>query len=310
MEYINDSYKFDNNINEFNRNDMFALQLFKNKFDYMYTKDNKYILKYIDLFIFDNTHKLIIKENSKLTSIYVNNMFICHVCKSPNNVIYLRGNILTLYAKNVNDIFKVSYICSCSIRLSHDHISDIEEIIRMDNINELQKILAIDEHRDVYININQIYNELTLINFAELHGSIKCFKYLLLNDYYTPSPNSELCVVYGNNLEILHILEQSNRIDYSKLADSAIKLHKHDIIIYALNKLNESKAGNLLISSLISYDYYTANIILNKYNEILLHNSGFLKMIIKESYIYDYLKEFITYNNDILIISKNTNHNE
>lgn len=109
MEYINDSYKFDNHINEFNRNDMFALQLFKNKFDYMYTKDNKYILKYIDLFIFDNTHKLIIKENSKLTSIYVNNVFICHVCKSANNVIYLNGNILTLYAKNVNDICLSSY---------------------------------------------------------------------------------------------------------------------------------------------------------------------------------------------------------
>ena len=310
MEYINDSYKFDNDINTFERNDAFAMQLFENKFDYMYTKDNKYILKYIDLFIFDNTHKLIIKENSKLTSIYVNNMFICHVCKSANNIIYLNGNILTLYAKNVNNIFKVNYIYGCSIRLSHDHISDIEEIIRMDNIDELQKILAIDDHRDVYININQIYNELTLINFAELHGSIKCFKYLLLNDYYTPSPNSELCVVYGNNIEILHILEQSNKIDYSKLADSAIKLHKHDIIIYALNKLDENKAGSLLISSLLSYDYYATNIILNEYNEILLYNSEFLKMIIKESYIYDYLKDFIKYNNDILIISKNTNDNE
>ena len=69
----------------------------------------------------------------------------------------------------------------------------------------------------------------SLIDFAAFFGSIKCFKFLLLNGSNTK--NTGKYAVAGGNLEILHLCEQ-NHSTFEGSYEAAIKYHRNDIFHY------------------------------------------------------------------------------
>ena len=165
-----------------------------------------------------------------------------------------------------------------------------------DDVDKLQSILTnrkIEINQDrVPFNLYEMFifknNNSSFINYAAECGSIKCFKYLLLNhaeiDLLTLG-----CAVYGGNTEIIRIVDQQNvethnnskdnfyknfnfgrrnsdddgKYNFSRINDicflknplfPAIIKHQNDIFDWLLNQKYSSKEnnGNLLADILLS----------------------------------------------------------
>lgn len=301
---------FDNDINNFNYNDKFAYDLFIHKFTYSYIYDINYIRRFYKLFIIENKDKFLnidLLNDSKEGILILKTDkigFIGYFVKSDNNIIYIGDNPITIYANDINKIFSENFFENAKIRTETDHITDIEEIIKKDDIEELQNMLINDDHKDMHFNVNSIFNEMTLINLAELHGAIKCFKFLLINNYPQSYGITETCVIYGGNLEILHILENENMVDNYRLIKNSIRFHKNNIFDYIINKIDKIHIGSLFMHSILYYNYYVLFELLERFDEIILHNSNYTKLILFDNVIKDYIKDFIKENGNILIVSK------
>ena len=88
--------------------------------------------------------------------------------------------------------------------------------IRHDDVDKLQKIITSNSNSNdvsgkrIPFNIFESFilnGETKYLNYAAAYGSIKCFKYLLLN-YDQVDDQSFNCAIYGNNLEIIKIVDQ------------------------------------------------------------------------------------------------------
>ena len=105
----------------------------------------------------------------------------------------------------------------------NQHIFDFEEertverAIFDDNIELLQQILVVhhDEGKYQIFNIESFFpynihfrrQRANRIEVAAMFGSIKCFKYLLMNGDEINEDTCKFCVA-GGNLEIIHLCEQ------------------------------------------------------------------------------------------------------
>ena len=69
--------------------------------------------------------------------------------------------------------------------------------------------------------------EISLINFACLCGSLKCFKYLLLNNS-TVSQSTRKYAIAGGNKEIINILKDAGH-DFNSCFEMSVKYHRYDI---------------------------------------------------------------------------------
>lgn len=99
-----------------------------------------------------------------------------------------------------------------------------------DDVDKLQSILTnrkIEINQDrVPFNLYEMFifknNNSSFINYAAECGSIKCFKYLLLNhaeiDFLTLG-----CAVYGGNTEIIRIVDQQNVETHNNSKDNFYK---------------------------------------------------------------------------------------
>ena len=127
-------------------------------------------------------------------------------------------------------------------------------IIQNDLIEDFQKLVLMNENFDynAKITIHKCFigssiarypldpkldylEYLSYIEFAALTGSIKCFKYLYLNNALPnndPEELNEICcyAIAGNNTEIIHILEQKG-VNFNKECLNFSILFHHDNII-------------------------------------------------------------------------------
>lgn len=137
--------------------------------------------------------------------------------------------------------------------------------IRKDNVDELtseNKTFDYDRRvrPSVYEREPTLQNNPTLIQVAAYYGSIKCFKYLLLNRanlLFTDFANNDIMffAIAGGNIEILRLLEQ-NKINFSNDGIYAIKFHRYalfdwlitqkkiDLSTDSTNYINESYLSN------------------------------------------------------------------
>lgn len=125
----------------------------------------------------------------------------------------------------------------------------IAKVIREDDIDQFQEILSktnISINSTIpysifeacqYVNRSES-NMPTLIEFASFFGSLKIFKFLMMNDAEL-SPSVMDYAINGGNIEIIHILEDSN-CSFETALDAAIHDQKDEIVDYILdNKLKE-----------------------------------------------------------------------
>ena len=152
-----------------------------------------------------------------------------------------------------------------------------------DDVDKLQSIVTNSKidftKRDVPINIYSEqkrgkFKQYSLINYAAMFGSIKCFKYLLLN-HAEINKNTFPCAIKGGNIEIIKIAdEKSSKINSDDSIDAiklTIKNHQNDLFDWILenkyaNKLNFEIKSKLLKKS-VKYG--------NAHSFIEIMNTGF-----------------------------------
>ena len=115
------------------------------------------------------------------------------------------------------------------------------KIIFDDNIDDFIRLgLTKEQHAfyscsiDTFMQIEK--REYSLFEMAALHGSVKCFKYILIND---KKINKSICkfAVIGGSKEIINILI-ANEIDFSSCASTCIAYHRIDLYDLILNDSN------------------------------------------------------------------------
>ncbi len=114
------------------------------------------------------------------------------------------------------------------------------EVIRNDLISEFIKY-KIDnlncriEHSIFETNSFLLKNKPTLIEYAAFFGSIQIFKYLFSKNVIL-TPSLWMHAIHGNNIEIIHILEENNikpnSGSYKKCLEESFKCHHNDIAYY------------------------------------------------------------------------------
>ena len=105
-------------------------------------------------------------------------------------------------------------------------------------------------------------NNISLIDLCCFYGSIKCFKYLLLNDCKLKEESCQYAVA-GGNLEIIHILEQKE-FDFEECLRQSIKYHRNEISDWLLTNYKETNNENYIETAIKSYNipaflYYFIN---------------------------------------------------
>ena len=107
-------------------------------------------------------------------------------------------------------------------------------------------------------NLYLCKNTPKLIEYAAFFGSIKIFKYLLLQNIQLTDDIGQY-VIYGNNAEIFQIIEENLNLSdfYKELYITSLKCHHHNLTNYIMNQFDENQLDTLVNS----YKYYNFDFI-------------------------------------------------
>ncbi|OHS98035.1 hypothetical protein TRFO_35642 [Tritrichomonas foetus] len=141
--------------------------------------------------------------------------------------------------------------------LYNDDVTNFQKMIHQFNIN----IGNYKIHDNIYLYQLTIPN-LSLYEAAIVFGSIKCFKYLILN-YYDQISLNELPLsfaVQGGNLEILHLLIQHNcNLDIKTALHVSMELNNPEIFDWLMENYNHDRSvldNQSIVQFSISWGFY------------------------------------------------------
>ena len=173
------------------------------------------------------------KLNLNFPTIF-NQTFLKQMFKNSDN----SKDILDLYDRVIFNPTKPDEFNKFFIQQKQD---SLEYIIVNDDIEGFQERLKKEEsfNYDQEINLKDYFfaylypTKLSLLDFAALNGSIKIFKFLLMNNQNLSDNTCEMAVA-GGNQEIIKLLEEKNQ----NLADcliTSIKFNRYEITDYILS---------------------------------------------------------------------------
>ena len=123
---------------------------------------------------------------------------------------------------------------------------EIAKIIRNDDVEKLQELssqTSFNFQQTIEPSLYERYSfinkeNISLIDYAAFFGSVKCFKFLIVNG--SSIKNTGVFAVAGGNLEIFYICVQ-NHSSFDRSYETAIEYHRNDIFFY----LYQNKIGNI-----------------------------------------------------------------
>ncbi|OHT02742.1 hypothetical protein TRFO_30050 [Tritrichomonas foetus] len=141
----------------------------------------------------------------------------------------------------------------------------LAKIIREDNVNELQKMISFDHEVNIYSTIkwspfetnNLLINKPTLIQYAAFHQSVKCFKFLFLNQANISKPDSKKRYVLdyaiaGGSIEIVRICVQEG-LELLNALGTAAMFHQYELFNWLKdNVVNINKSKDAIFSRAIN----------------------------------------------------------
>ena len=204
-------------------------------------------------------------------------------------------NVLIFYPPHV-----LYYACNVPFSIGYnnpDRLKDIDKIVideqciltdrskYVPHLKTLYQALKNDDI-DLFIDIcvqfpeciNNIYNyriySIRLFELTILFNAIKCFKYMIINNYYNVNENYSFLgrsIAVSNNFEIIRLLE-NNGFDIFKISDilyDLIDYHRNDILKYIFyrNTIN-GRIEYCFENSISSYNYDIMLYIMENYNYI------------------------------------------
>lgn len=137
-----------------------------------------------------------------------------------------------------------------SIILRNDDIESFQKVACLPTFDFNQTIKPSEFERCDFINSRPC----SLLEFCAFFGSIKCFKFILLNE--KSNNNFELIkyAIAGGNPEIIHICEQSGFLNFKETREIAIKFHHWNIFEWLCdNKCHSEKLNDLQNQDIYSY---------------------------------------------------------
>lgn len=132
-----------------------------------------------------------------------------------------------------------------------------------DDIDQLQTLISnhkVEINKKIIKNRLQIHKLLknaNLLQYSAFYGSIKCFKYLLINSKNINYTDLFKCSIAGGNSEIIHIIEDKSEelnIDLECL-HIAIQYMRNDLIDYLINNYDIKINGESYIQCIYSSNY-------------------------------------------------------
>lgn len=162
----------------------------------------------------------------------------------------------------------------CINAIYDDDIEQLQQLISLNNIN-------LNEPISYFYNFKKsLYNNATLLQYSALFGSIKCFKYLLMNSENTDYDSLLKYSIAGGNYDIIHITENGIQNPYTKSNNNllylAIQHMNNDLIEYIIDNYDIKINAECYIQCIYSsnYDAFLAimeideNKNINEYGEI------------------------------------------
>ena len=134
------------------------------------------------------------------------------------------------------------HFCNDAIIPYNHHMDEEEKIISNDDLDELIELTTNDKEKDLIFNTQDIIFNHEVKNpwpiqghsldCAAYYGSVKIFKYLLMNGM-EPDVTTANYAVIGGNFEIIRIIQQKG-VDFSTSIEQAICYHHQDIANWIL----------------------------------------------------------------------------
>lgn len=185
------------------------------------------------------------------------------------------------YEKNIviiNKIIANDFHLFKQIVSKADTINPIANAIRYDQVDQLQALLnkkrANDQSinvsivlKDLLFEVDDFLNDTPLLNYAAFFGSIKCFKFLILNGAEI-RPETFKYAICSQNAEILHIIQQK-KVNSSTNLEFAAKINANNIFDWLYDMTPEKKKKdykNIAHESIIHYNFLIFMKIITKVN--------------------------------------------
>lgn len=198
------------------------------------------------------------------------------------------------------------YVNWISLYLDGDNPDLIADLIRRDDIDNFQRLVNgnyrdLEEfiekcgiiNRSVYERKSIVNKKLTLTEYAAFYGSVKCFKYLLINE--CKLDKAAKYAVAGSNSEIIHICQQHKATFDGSLLLS-IRYHRWEITEWLLETLNVQFDSIAVIKLCINCgNFMSLHFIIEKILSQKLGTKDFVNEIIvvqsmfRLKFIYGYL---------------------
>ena len=290
-KYIN-KYNVDNNNSNDNNN-----------------VDNKVInYKYVNRYIANNN---LIKICSIIISdANATNKFEVHETVCENLINYYQSKRLFInicdiscYIKFTNEAINILELClkadygiERDENINVDLSINIEKAIKYDDIDTLQQLISTFDYEKltkyeylIDIPINSLpqyhsYPGYSMFDLTIIYGSVKCFKYLMLNGCYEQGNRNVISyAIIGANYEIFHILEQQNKdIEWKQYFEVFIKNGNLDLFKYWFVRLDKLPNIDHIIHYVLSYYRYDILGYLLDINAIDIKNKCWFSQEIKD----------------------------
>ena len=199
-------------------------------------------------------------------------------------------NTLLFYCENQDRIDEYK-----QMRDKGEYDDEMATALRNDDVDKFQSIVSKNEKTKLNQEIQQnmfdyffCKSNITYLNYAAAYGSVKCFKYILLNDGQINNLTFKMAVSGGNN-EIIRIvynktIEYFSNPRFIKSANESaikrsIKTHQNNVFDWIIDQTLKNLGQNDLYS-LVSYSIENAN----SHALIYLIDNGFIIQDCKEQF--------------------------
>ena len=188
------------------------------------------------------------------------------------------------------------------------HPSSLHKSIREDDIETFQSIISKNNINFNYIIEYSYYErtpffqeDLTLIQIAAFYGSIKIFKFLMIQNENINKENLLEYSYFGRNYEIIHLCEKEYKFS-EKVYLQAIKTHQNDLLSYYIDNFGDQITEDEDVENLLSDFVYEEKEVSNDENECYKYLNYESLIVASESHNYKIILNCLE---KIVFIAKN-----
>lgn len=145
-----------------------------------------------------------------------------------------------------------------------EHLTEIGKLIYDDDVEQLREAIiqpdtdysAIEDDEDIDVRMdNEFFTNPIYLSMAT--GSINCFRYLYANGFYEqPTETGDLCLLFGNNIEMFRIISTDGKLCNSKVIfKNIIKMFNADLFNFWIVNEKIENFPNVIAKSVSSFNY-------------------------------------------------------